>query len=374
MSDNRLLQDVAKKLKEKNPAALRMLMGFDGFVDEVVHVVGKRYDNERYERLNYMEEYGRKICDAAGLSFNIEMLPVQRKLGGNGPIMANSLAAHGCDITYIGALGKEYVHPVFHELTQKVKAVSISNPGYTDAIEFLDGKIISCKLEPLKDVNWKNIKEKIGVKALAKLMDESDLIGFENWTLVVGTSDIWKHIICEVIPEMETQDRKTLFVDLADPEKRDKKDILEALKYLEQFETKFETILGLNEKEAYEIAELFGKGKAQFADVLETTTFLWENIHISAVVVHPVKQSCVAGKEGQFLVDGPYCESPKLTTGAGDNFNAGFVLGRMLGLGYEEALITGVANSGFYVRNARSASYEELQKFIADWSRTKEAL
>ena len=258
MSDNRLLQDVERKLKEKNPAALRMLMGFDGFVDEVIHVVGKRYDNERYERLNYMEEYGRKICDAAGLSFNIEMLPVQRKLGGNGPIMANSLAAHGCNITYIGALGKEYVHPVFHELTQKVKAVSISNPGYTDAIEFLDGKIISCKLEPLKDVNWKNIKEKIGVKALAKLIDESDLIGFENWTLVVGTSDIWKHIICEVIPEMETQDRKTLFVDLADPEKRDKKDILEALKYLEQFETKFETILGLNEKEAYEIAELFG--------------------------------------------------------------------------------------------------------------------
>ena len=52
MSDNRLLQDVERKLKEKNPAALRMLMGFDGFVDEVIHVVGKRYDNERYERLN----------------------------------------------------------------------------------------------------------------------------------------------------------------------------------------------------------------------------------------------------------------------------------------------------------------------------------
>ncbi|WP_282923945.1 PfkB family carbohydrate kinase [Mediterraneibacter massiliensis] len=368
MSDNRLLQNVAEKLGEKSPDHIRILMGFDGFVDEVVHVVGKRYNNEEYERLNYMEEYGRKICEAAGLSFNIEMVPVQRKLGGNGPIMANSLASHGCHITYIGALGKEYVHPVFQELTQKVKAISISNPGYTDAIEFLDGKIISSKLEPLKDVNWKNLKEKVGVDTLVKCMDESDMIGFENWTLVVGTSDIWKHILDEVVPKMTKQDRKPLFVDLADPEKRDKKDILEALKYLEQFEGKFETILGLNEKEAYEIAQLFGKEKAQFSDVLETAEFLREQIKISMIVVHPVKQACVVGREGKFLVDGPYCSTPKLTTGAGDNFNAGFVLGKMLGLTCEEALVTGVANSGFYVRNARSASCEELRQFIIDWS------
>lgn len=371
MPDKELLENTVSQMQMKDISGIKVLMGFDGFVDEVVHVVGKRYDSEHYERLNYMEEYGKKICKAAGLSLNIELLPVQKKLGGNGPIMANSLAAHGCGVTYIGALGKENIHPVFQRMAEKVKTISISDPGHTDAIEFLDGKIISCKLETLKDVNWENLKAHIDVETLAGYMDESDLIGFENWTLVVGTTDIWQHIIEEVVPKLKNMERKVLFVDLADPEKRDKEDLRKALKCLEQFELRFETTLGLNEKEAYEIAGLFGKEKSQFENILDVAKFLKQEIKISTIVLHPVKQACAIGEGGAFLVDGPYCGAPKLTTGAGDNFNAGFVLGRMLGLGLKESLITGVANSGFYVRNARSAEYEELQKFIVDWSNDK---
>ena len=48
-------------------------------------MVDKRYDAEHFERVNYMEDYGKKICKAAGLSLNVEMVPVQTKLGGNGP-------------------------------------------------------------------------------------------------------------------------------------------------------------------------------------------------------------------------------------------------------------------------------------------------
>lgn len=61
-------------------------------------------------------------------------------------------------------------------------------------------------------------------------------------------------------------------------------------------------------------------------------------------------------------------KKPKLTTGAGDNFNAGFVLGLMLGLSPDQALLTGMSTSGFYVRNAGSPKFEELIQFIEDWS------
>ena len=43
-----------------------------------------------------------------------------------------------------------------------------------------------------------------------------------------------------------------------------KEDILEALECLKTFDDTFETILGLNEKESYEIAELYGKSKEDF--------------------------------------------------------------------------------------------------------------
>ena len=56
---------------------------------------------------------------------------------------------------------------------------------------------------------------------------------------------------------------------------------------------------------------------------------------------------------------------------SGDNFNAGFILGRMLGFDLEESLLMGTANSGFYVREARSATYQELQQFIENWSENK---
>lgn len=371
MENKKLLQTVAKKMKDRDPKQIKILMGFDGFVDQVLHVVDKRYDAEHFERVNYMEDYGKKICKAAGLSLNVEMVPVQTKLGGNGPIMANSLARHGCKMNYIGSLGKENVHPVFHEFTENVHAISISDPGFTDAIEFLDGKIISGKLEALKEVSWETIVEKVGIKKFAELIEESDLIGFENWTMLLNTTEIWNHIIREIVPNLKKQERKVLFIDLADPEKRMKEDILEALECLKTFDDTFETILGLNEKESYEIAELYGKSKEDFENVLEVAEFLKGQIQISEIVIHPVKEASGCSRKEKASVQGPYCEKPKLTTGAGDNFNAGFILGRMLGFDLEESLLMGTANSGFYVREARSATYQELQQFIENWSENK---
>ncbi|MGE4572710.1 MAG: carbohydrate kinase family protein, partial [Candidatus Izemoplasmatales bacterium] len=58
-------------------------------------------------------------------------------------------------------------------------------------------------------------------------------------------------------------------------------------------------------------------------------------------------------------------------TGAGDNFNAGFVLGLLLGLEPDEALLTGMSTSGYYVRNADSPTFADLNKFITDWANNK---
>ena len=59
-------------------------------------------------------------------------------------------------------------------------------------------------------------------------------------------------------------------------------------------------------------------------------------------------------------MEGPFTPKPQITTGAGDHFNYGFCLGKLLGLPTEKCLLTGVATSGFYVRSAQSRCYERL--------------
>jgi len=56
-----------------------------------------------------------------------------------------------------------------------------------------------------------------------------------------------------------------------------------------------------------------------------------------------------------------------ITTGAGDHFNAGFCVGRLLDLSHQESLATGVATSGFYVRSGKSPTVLDLAEILENW-------
>ena len=66
----------------------------------------------------------------------------QRKLGGNGPIMANALACLGLHVTYLGCLGYPEIDPVFRDFATRATVRSIAEAGHTDALEFDDGKLM----------------------------------------------------------------------------------------------------------------------------------------------------------------------------------------------------------------------------------------
>lgn len=365
-----MFDTVIRRLERLHPAGQRIFLGFDGFVDEIVHVVDKRLDADHFVRLDSLREYGSRMASCSGLSTNVEMVTIQQKLGGNGPILANALIHHGFDVTYMGAVGKNSVHPVFQDMAARCRVLPLSDPGFTDAIEFFDGKIISSKLSPLNDVSWRSIVDRLGARALAALMDASDLVGFENWTMLLHMNDIWAHMCSDILPMLTSERRqKLLFIDLADPEKRTEADLRRALELLEKFHGFFRVIMGFNKKEACEIARLLGRAidRIEAVETLELTAYLQENLPADTVVVHPVAEACAASEEGVYRVDGPYCSHPKLTTGAGDNFNAGFLLGQLSACPLDESLLLGTASSGYYVRNEKSATLADLCQFLRIW-------
>ncbi|WP_404421847.1 PfkB family carbohydrate kinase [Nibricoccus sp. IMCC34717] len=346
--------------------------GFDGFVDTIVTPVATRHgEGEQFKPIDTMTEFAQRIAAAAGKSTNIEYFPRMDKLGGNGPIMCNALLAAGTSLTYIGALGRDHVHPVFGDMAAKSKAVyTVAAPGHTTAVEFLDGKLMFGLLRSLDEVTFPAIEAAMGRKCMEQEFGSADLIALVNWTMLPYMTSIFNELRTNLFPRLPRKPRR-FFFDLADPEKRLVEDLQTALKEISKFQEHGDVTLGLNFKESQQVHSALGLGPVEGEDeatLKAVATRIREKLAVSCVVVHPRKSAACATESGTAWVPGPYCENPLITTGAGDHFNAGFSVGQLLGASPETALALGVCTSGHYVRTAKSPTLADLEAFLSQWS------
>ena len=370
MNKPELREQCAQRLLAGSVAAKRLtaFVGLDGFVDEILHVVDKRDSADSFQRLTTISKLAERVAAAAGKSTNIEIVNCVTKLGGNGPIMANALASFGLKVTYLGNLGWPNVHPIFGEFAQRAEVHSIAEPGHTDALEFDDGKVMLGKISSLNDVNWANIQSRFGRDQFAAKFTGADLVGFVNWTMLTHMDEIWEATLKDICPSIKGK-RRVMFFDLADPEKRKAEDIRRALKTIAEFEKSFDAILGLNEKEGYEIGEVLGLNTRDHSpDGLgRLAVEINHHVPVSTLVIHPVSYALAVSQGVVSLVEGPFAPKPVITTGAGDHFNSGFCLGKLLGLNNAQCVLTGVTTSGHYVRTAQSPGIPELAKMLRSW-------
>jgi len=370
MNTPELRNTCAQKLEAAAPAARRLnaFIGLDGFVDEILHVVDKRESAEKYQRLPTIALYAERLAAAAGKSTNVELVSQLTKLGGNGPIMANAMASFGVQVTYLGNLGFPNVHPIFAAFTKHAEVHTLAEPGYTDALEFEDGKIMLGKHQSLKQVNWENIKARFGFEKFGAKVQAAQLVGFVNWTMLTAMNEVWQSIQAEICPNL-TGPRRKLFIDLADPEKRTPADITKALKLITGFEKFFDVILGLNEKESAEIGANLGLDASDHSPegLIKLGQQIRARVPVNTVVIHPTSYAVAVSESDAAHVEGAFTTKPLITTGAGDHFNAGFCLGKLLGLDNAMSLLAGVATSGYYVRTAKSPGVMDLVGMMRDW-------
>jgi len=370
MNTPELRERVASALAESidTVRAMTAFVGLDGFVDEITHAVDTRQNANEYTRLQLIADFGDRIKQAAGKSTNIEMVNQKTKLGGNGPIMANALATFGLKVTYVGALGYPNLHPVFKPFAARADVHSIAESGHTDAVEFQDGKVMLVKSDSLRDVNWANIQERFGRDRFQTAFCQSTLIGFVNWTMIPAMSDIWESLLSEFCQRLQGP-RRRIFFDLADPQKRSAEDIQRALKLIHRFQEFFDVTLGLNEKEAGEIAEVLGVAHGDFSrdGLAKTGREIYCKLNIDALVIHPVTYAFAVRDGAVAAVSGPRVAKPLITTGAGDHFNSGFCLGQLLGLETAACVLLGVSTSGYYVMTAQSPTLADLIEMLRHW-------
>jgi len=346
------------------------LVGFDGFVDTIVTPVGlRRGSGENFTPIATLAELGQRITAAAGKSTNIELYPRTDKLGGNGPIMANALLASGVRVTYVGAVGTPVVHPVFADMAARARTVSICAAAQTTAIECNDGKLMLGQMRCLDEITYDRICHIMGEAAFHAEIGEAHLVALVNWTMIPNMTSIFTAITDHVLPKLPPAPGRIFFFDLADPEKRSADDLRAALAAIGRFQPFGRVTLGLNLKEAQQVAASLGCGT-----VLEDETSLRAaaaairaKLGVTTVVIHPRESAACANAEGTAWVPGPYTSQPLITTGAGDHFNAGFTTGQLLGLDPAACLAVGVCASGHYVRTGESPSLPAIETFLANW-------
>jgi len=338
-------------------------LGFDGFIDSIVKVIRQK-SSPADTYFESSRDFAQYILEKKNKNFSLELKEQTLKLGGNMPIMANALGRLGPKLSCIGALGMPKIHPAFHKLPPNCTLYSIAEPGISTALEFQDNKIMMADMKEVDSVDWSLLKEIIGTKELIELFSHRDLFCLLNWSELLFSTSIWKGLLEEVLPFISKTNPPIGFFDLSDCSRRDDEDIAEALNLLKSFSKYWRVTLGLNLNEADKVYDVLFPHRNQALDVWEKGQHIYDSLGIQNLVIHCASKATCWDDHGKHSWSNELISSPKVLTGAGDNFNAGFCLGLLLGLGGSDTLELAHTVSKYYLLHGESPTLQQLSSIL----------
>lgn len=341
--------------------------GFDGFIDTIARVIREKEEHRAPSFFNTIKEFGEYVLEKQGASFSLELEERSTKLGGNMPIMANALGQMGIRVNCIGALGHPQLNTIFNQLSSNCNLYSFAEPGTATAYEFSDGKMMMAQMKAINEAGWEKIKEMIGLETLLRLYGESDMICLLNWSEIDSSTNIWKGILKEVLPKYSANKKQIAFFDLSDCSKRNEQSVAEALDLLQQFGKRASVILSLNKNEADIIHQSLYNKKSD-SDFFATGKAIMERLSVNTLVLHSAKEAMAFTNNEQVQANSFFTPEPVISTGAGDNFNAGFCTGQLLGLDLELSVVLANAVSGCYIRKGVSPAIADIIYFLNNTS------
>ncbi|MFP4261698.1 MAG: PfkB family carbohydrate kinase [Opitutales bacterium] len=363
--ETRLLEAFANKMSKPVREDLSGICGFDGFIDTFI----------RLEQPASMAEFGPKVAAAAGIAASYPARHLGDKFGGNGPLYAsglNDIYDGQVDVTYIGAMGRESILPIYREaLEGKTKHLySLADPAHSDCLEFTDGKVMLGDLAACAEITLERLLEVVGETALDAELKAADFIAAVNWGKLPHVGEIWSYLAQRSGQLGLPPKTVHCFMDLAEFEGRPKEAIQDLLDRLPAITAQFQTMLSFNLKEAWQMGAFFGEefnGRKDPESVAGLAKALRARIDVDRIIIHPNDGAACASAENTVFVPGPFCKEPLISTGAGDNFGAGCLVAALQGLDDTGIVLAGNLASGHYVRSGRSATFGAMQQMLRAW-------
>ncbi|MCL2197742.1 MAG: carbohydrate kinase family protein [Defluviitaleaceae bacterium] len=346
----------------------KVALGIDGFVDEVWQIIKVRTSPTEYELYDKMQDFAKSVYDVGAGGYANEMVRKRRSHGGFTAHTGEAVDNLGIDTTLIGMFDKDGggLDPVYKTFSDNCKVYSIGNTGLCPAYEFNDGKMMFPYVAGINTVDWSTLTGALSKEELSAAFCNATVVGIGYWSLLDNFDNLITKI-CENLLKPDTR----IFFDFADIRKRDKQALMNTLKVLAKLSKKTPATLSLNEHEASILFSHYDKvfdwKNADNAD--KDIEYVRQQTGLDELVVHtPFFAVAATAFEGNVVVPQRYCTKPLVTTGAGDNFNGGYMaaIAEKGGLTLKERLMVGNCVSGHYLRNGASPTRAELKAEMSE--------
>jgi hypothetical protein len=338
------------------------LMGFDACIDTLVRIISYRNEDDTAGYFNSTAELGDFLKNLGTRSCGLELETKVSRPGGNMVITANALGLLGVRSDCIGTFGYPEILPVFRNISPYCSLYSVADTITATALEFDVSKVIMFDPGPYKCLDSKTLREVLGTESIRKMAEGKFLTAFLNWSEIENSTEIWTWFLNAIFPRISPVKGRVFFTDLSDCSRKSKEQIREVMSLLWKFRKYFRVILSLNVNESIIVAKALG-----ISHHLPDESFIKE-LHYACncdlLLIHRIKDSIAFDGSEYNSCETFFCKDPKILTGGGDNFNAGFCYSTFFNLDLYQSLLLANAVTGFYIQSGHSPELNDLNRFL----------
>jgi hypothetical protein len=357
------IPDIVSQIGRNNITVQNAFLGFDACIDNIFRIVREKKDNEISGYFTDSSQFGEFLINLDNKSCGVELQTKLSKIGGNMVITANALGNFGIKVECVGTFGLPEILPVFRTMSANCSLHTIGDTISANALEFNNSKVIMFDPGPYNKLTWEDIKDILGIEKIKKLISGKRLISFLNWSEIENSSQIWEGVLNEILPSIIHTGPKTFFfTDFSDCSRRSIQDIQFAIKLLGRFREYFKVIISLNQNESDLISKALGV--PEYKSDEEFIKALFGAINTDVLVIHRTKDALAYNGAAYEKCDTFFCKEPKILTGGGDNFNAGYCYSLFNDFNLFQSLVVANAVSGSYVKTGISPDVIKLVDFL----------
>ena len=351
--------DIEKVISYAEKVRGNVVLGIDGFIDQVWQVVETRLSTSEYILIDKMKRFGELIVNRGNGGMANELIKKRRSCGGFTANTGRALCKLELDTTMLGMFGKAVVDPIFNEFIEKCTLISVGDPVISNVLEFNDGKIMLPYLHELLSFQWNDLVNILGQEKLKDIFEGADIVSLGYWSNMPKFDEFINEINNNYFKK---KCPKRMFFDFANIKKRSVEAINETFKVLGGLNNRIPMTLSLNEHEAALLFSYFDEVISEdIVAVGATACSIREKINLDEIVIHTQHYAVAASEtEGIGISMQDYCDNPAVTTGAGDTFNGGYIAACLGDLNINERLAAANATTRFYIMNGFPPSREQL--------------
>lgn len=337
----------------------KILLGCDGFVDEVYEIVEVRQNLNEFKPMSDMGSFGELVSKRAGGGLGLEIVGKRRCSGGFTPNTGRVGAFLGLRPCLMGLYGETAIDSAFEEFHDNSELISLGDPALTVVLEFSNGKVLLSALKTVAHLTWADCQASLGEEKLDALFAGVDILGLGYWSLTPDFDEFVKGFV----GRYDTgRTPKRMFFDLADVNKRSHESLVESLELLRSVNRTIPCTISFNEHEG---AELFSRHGMESVEeprqMAADLARLRDKLEVDELVIHTPEFAVAShATEGEAFAMQEFQTNVIRTAGAGDSFNGGYLCASLGQLSLKERLVIANATTSFFVTHATAPTKEQL--------------